>query len=321
MASITVNITESITATMDMKNKKRTPLLIVAGILGLIFLACVGWLIVDFVQQSRADEQLEYIKDNYIVEVTSQPMETFAPVGTEIPVATEIPAMTQESVVSPVPTEEPTPDPESILPGLEGYDVPEKHIDFAQLQKEQNEHIYAWITVPGTVIDYPVLQHPEEIGYYLEHNLDHSKGYPGCIYSQLYNSKEWDDPITSLYGHNMNNGTMFAGLHQYRDSKFFKEHPYIYIYTEDKIRVYEIFAAYEYTNVDLVLMEIYGGEETYAEYLKSIYTLDGWNNNFNTEIEVTTADKVLTLVTCIANKPSNRYLVQGVLVAEGNIEP
>jgi len=70
------------------------------------------------------------------------------------------------------------------------------------------------------------------------------------------------------------------------------------------------------------VMEWYmlGGEAAYTEYLNSIYSLDGMNNNFNTEIEVTADDKVLTLATCISNKPTNRYLVQGVLVAEGTQE-
>ena len=291
-----------------MRNKRVLQLMV--GIFGAVFLGCVIWLVIYFLQQSRAEEQLEALKESYVETVASseavQEEETLTEESQEEP----------ESVVES--TEEPeAAEAESGYPGLESYDVPEKDIDFAALQSEQNEHIYAWITVPGTVIDYPILQHPEEIGYYLDHNIDHSTGYPGCIYTQLYNSKEWDDPITALYGHNMKNGTMFAALHQYRDSQFFEENPYIYIYTENKVRVYEIFASYEYTDVDLVLMYHYGGESTYAEYLDSIYTLDGMNNNFNTEIEVTAEDKVLTLVTCISDKPERRYLVQGVLVAEG----
>lgn len=269
----------------------------------ILFVACVIWLIYYFVQLKNAETQMESIKDayveeNYVEETVSTSKEAQESIA-DIDVGENV---------------------EEISNPLEDYDVPQKTIDFAALKQEENEHIYAWITVPGTVIDYPVLQHPEIFGYYLDHNLDHSTGYPGCIYSQLYNSTEWDDPITVLYGHNMKNGTMFAGLHQYEDSQFFEENPYIYIYTEDRILVYEIFAAYEYSDVDLVQLYKMGGEKAYAEYLDSIYTLDGMNNNFNTEIEVSVEDKVLTLATCISSKPTNRYLVQGILVAEGPVE-
>lgn len=292
------NITESIMATMEtMKNKKKNTIWKVLAFLFLVlFLACAAWLVSYFVNLNKAEKQMEMIQDNYVESISSEPEQS---------------DVSEESDIIEITEETETADP------LEGYNVPEKDIDFVTLKQDTNEHIYGWITVPGTVIDYPVLQHPEVFGYYLDHNLDHSKGYPGCIYSQLYNSTGWDDPMTVLYGHNMKDGSMFAGLHQYEDSQFFEENPYIYIYTEDKVLVYRIFAAYEYSDLDLVQLYMLGGEAAYTEYLNSIYSLDGWNNNFNPEIEVTAEDKVLTLSTCISNKPTNRYLVQGVLVAEG----
>jgi len=280
-----------------MENKKKNTIWKLLGFLFLLlFLACAAWLVSYFVNLHKAEKQIEIIQDNFV--------ESGKP-------ETEV-ADTIETIEEPDVTEE-----IEITDPLADYNVPEKEIDFATLKQDTNEHIYAWITVPGTAIDYPVLQHPEVFGYYLDHNLDHSKGYPGCIYSQLYNSTEWDDPMTVLYGHNMKDGTMFSGLHQYEDSQFFEENPYIYIYTEDKVLVYRIFAAYEYSDLDLVQLYMLGGEAAYTEYLDSIYSLDGWNNNFNTEIDVTVEDKVLTLATCISDKPTNRYLVQGVLVAEG----
>lgn len=280
---------------MKKSNKSKILFGILMVIFVIIFIGCAIWLVDYYMQLKKAETHLDSIKNDYVEEMTVAP--------DEIQETTE--EITEEIIE------------EEISNPLEGYDVPEKTIDFEALRQEENEHIYAWITVPGTVIDYPVLQHPEILGYYLEHNLDHSTGYPGCVYSQLYNSKEWDDPMTVLYGHNMKNGTMFAGLHQYEDSQFFEENPYIYIYTDERILVYEIFAAYEYTDMDLVLLYNLGGEKAYADYLDSIYSLDGMNYNFNTEIEVTVEDKVLTLATCISNKPTSRYLVQGVLVAEG----
>jgi hypothetical protein len=84
-------------------------------------------------------------------------------------------------------------------------------IDFASLQ-ELNEDVYAWITVEGTVIDYPILQHPTDNSRYLDYNIDGSYGYPGCIYTENMNSKDFRDRNTVIYGHNLKNGAMLPNL-------------------------------------------------------------------------------------------------------------
>ena len=70
-------------------------------------------------------------------------------------------------------------------------------VKFEELQAV-NPDIYAWITVPGTVIDYPILQHASDNTYYLMHNIDGSYGYPGCIYTENMNSKDFTDNNTVI---------------------------------------------------------------------------------------------------------------------------
>lgn len=268
---------------------------IVSLVLAVLFVICAIWLIRYFYQQEQAKNQLENMQDAYI--------------QTTAAASTEQEPQTEETTVE---------TQESLYLSLDGFDVPEKIIDFKAMQEEECADIYAWITVPGTAVDYPVVQHPEEADYYLNHNLDGSKGYPGGIYTQFYNSKDWDDTNTVIYGHNMGNGTMFASLHNYEDPQFFEENPYVYLYLEDgRVRVYQIFAAYEYSNANLVTTFQLLGEEAYEKYLKEIYELDGMVNNFSEDIEVTAEDTIITLETCINQKPNLRYLVQAVLVAEG----
>lgn len=55
------------------------------------------------------------------------------------------------------------------------------------------------------------LQYPTGNSYYLNYNLDGSKGYPGCIYSENYNVKDFSDPNTVLYGHNKKQGMLLSG--------------------------------------------------------------------------------------------------------------
>lgn len=197
-----------------------------------------------------------------------------------------------------------------------GVPIPEKEIDFAELQANVNQDIYAWIHIPDTQIDYPVLQHPTDNSYYLDYNLDGSKGYPGCIYTEDYNKKDFSDPNTVIYGHNMKNGTMFAGLHLFEDSEYFEDHPYVYIYTEDKLYVYEIFAAYESGNEHILYNNDFSDRYVFLKYLSKIMNSRTMNGNIREDISVTADNRIITLSTCAANKPDKRYLVQGVLLNE-----
>ncbi|MBR1623622.1 MAG: sortase, partial [Pseudobutyrivibrio sp.] len=128
------------------------------------------------------------------------------------------------------------PDSDSLL------DIPEKNLDWDKLHSE-NEDIYAWITVTDTTVDYPVLQHLSDNSYYLNNNIDGTPGYPGCIYTENYNAKDFSDKNTVLYGHNLKDKTMFSSLHNYEDEEVFSKDQYIYVWTEDETFVYKVFAA------------------------------------------------------------------------------
>lgn len=228
---------------------------------------------------------------------------------------TEVKTTEEPEKVSPEP--EATPEEKDPLAILEemGVPIPEKEVDFADLQENTNGDIYAWIHIPDTKIDYPVLQHPTDNSYYLNHNLDGSRGYPGCIYTEDYNKKDFTDPNTVLYGHNMKNGTMFAGLHKYGDSEYLEEHPYIYIYTEEGLLAYEIFAAYQ-SGDEHILYAHDGFEDrkVYGKYLEEILNMRSMGSVLKEGAEVTEDSRIITLSTCISGKPDNRFLVQGVLL-------
>ena len=100
-------------------------------------------------------------------------------------------------------------------------DPAQNQVDFEELQKI-NPDVYAWIQIPGTNINYPILQSVTEADdYYLNTTIDGKTGYPGSIYTEKYNSTSFTDPVTVIYGHNMKEGTMFADLHKYTDKTFF----------------------------------------------------------------------------------------------------
>ena len=198
-----------------------------------------------------------------------------------------------------------------------GIEIPEKNLDWNKLHKE-NEDIYAWITVTDTTVDYPVLQHPTDNTYYLNNNIDGTPGYPGCIYTEDYNAKDFSDKNTVLYGHNLKDKTMFSSLHNYEDDDTFSKDQYIYIWTENDVFVYKVFAAYEFNSNHLLLNYDYNNEYVYEQYIKDIFNVkdNGYGiANIKDDIDVTKEDRIITLSTCTADHNSDqRFLVVGVLI-------
>lgn len=181
----------------------------------------------------------------------------------------------------------------------------------------QNPDIYAWITIPGTDIDYPVVQDSTDNTYYLNHAADTSLSDSGAIYSEKENAKDFDDYLTVLYGHNMKDGSMFAGLHKYEDKTFLKDHKDLTIYTPDSILKYRIFAAYLTDNRHVLMYYNQGKDEESREtYLKDILEQRNMNASIDTKAKVDKDSKILTLSTCHAAGKNYRYLVQAYLVKE-----
>lgn len=279
-----------------MKEKKNNIYKLIAALCIILFLVCIVWLLDYYRDLKEAQRQMDELRESYVATVSED-------------VVSENTIF--ENTVSENDIEE-----GKVYPGLEGFDVPAVSIDFPALY-EENDDIYAWVMVPGTPIDYPVLQHPDDPAYYLEHNIDGSQGYPGCVFTEFYNSKDFEDPNTVIYGHNMKNGGIFASLHYFEDPEFFDQNQFIYIFTEEHTYVYQIFAAYEFPNIHLVLGFNLDDPDVFEQYLNGIFEMDGINNHFREAIELTAEDRILTLATCISGKPDKRYLVQGVLVAIG----
>lgn len=188
-------------------------------------------------------------------------------------------------------------------------------VDFEGLQKE-NEDIYAWITIPGTVVDYPVVQAPEDDRFYLTRTAQKEEGAAGAIFTEKGNKKDFSDPNTVLYGHNMKDGTMFAGLHQYEDAAFWEDHQDVTIYTPDAIRHYRIFAAYLYDSRHLLESFDCTDKEIYQYYLDEIFQQRNMTSIIDEDAKVTTDDRILTLSTCHSMGNDYRYLVQAVLIQE-----
>lgn len=190
-----------------------------------------------------------------------------------------------------------------------------KQVNFHRLQKI-NEELYAWIYIPNTKVDGPIAQSASDNAYYLTHNLNKELEFAGCFYTENYNHKDFKDPNTIIYGHNMKNQSMFGSLHRFEEKEFFEKNENIYIYTPKKILTYQIFAAYEYDDRHIMKTYDFWKKSVYESYLKSIYKVNTMISNYREGVSVTKKDHILTLSTCASGRKDRRYLVQAVLKAD-----
>lgn len=188
-------------------------------------------------------------------------------------------------------------------------------VDFASLQ-DLNPDIYAWIQIPGTNVNYPIVQSSTDDSYYLDHTIEGNEGYPGSIYTESLNSKDFTDFNTVIYGHDMKDGTMFKDLHKYEDLAFLQENQTVIIYTPEKKLTYKIFAAVVYDDRHILKSYDFSDAAQRQGFLDSISEIRSMNSNVLSEPAVNTDSHILTLSTCIGSMPDNRFVVEAVQVNE-----
>ncbi|MEG0357596.1 MAG: class B sortase [Christensenellaceae bacterium] len=211
--------------------------------------------------------------------------------------------------LEPTPTVTPTPMPTR--------KPPDRYIDFVKLQKE-NPEIIAWVSIPETKVDYAVVQGKDNI-YYLDHDALLQKNIEGAIFMDVANKSDFTDRNTVLYGHRMNNGNMFAGLHDFADADFFAQHKALKLYFPNDIMYeYEIFAAYEAGDDHILSSWDFSDDVQWEKYLTQIGTADKKANIDRSAVGKD--DKILTLSTCVRGEDSRRYLLQAVLKTETSTE-
>ena len=209
---------------------------------------------------------------------------------------------------------------DSALQQQESNEIPQTEqlvknpIDFQSLKAENND-IYAWIYIPNTKVNLPILQHVENDNYYLDHDQDGNYSVAGAIFTQSMNSTDFSDPVTVVYGHNMKNDGMFASLHYFEDPDFFNENDTFYIYTQNKILTYTIVSAYQYDNRHIMNSFDFSDPKVRESYFKSVSNPDSLVVNKRDDIQLTEDSKIVQLSTCVG-QDNVRYIVTGVLVDE-----
>lgn len=109
---------------------------------------------------------------------------------------------------------------------------------------EQNSDFVGWISIEGTNIDYPVMQTVDNPNYYLKHSFEKQYSDYGVPYVQENCDLGLSDNCV-IYGHHMNNGSMFADLCKYADEDFYRAHKTIRFDTLSGFGEYEVVAVFK----------------------------------------------------------------------------
>lgn len=166
----------------------------------------------------------------------------------EQPENIEIVKVTPKPSVTPSPSPSPTPTPiekkEYIIELSDETEISKKvtaqGIDL-NIFNLYNSSTVAAIAIPGTRIYYPVCFpfDKNNPGEWLEKNFSLKHSYHGVIYLDSTNNPELDDSINTIYGHNMKDGSMFAGVNRYlKDEKYIKDNSSLFLITESEISIY-----------------------------------------------------------------------------------
>ena len=171
-----------------------------------------------------------------------------------------------------------------------------------------NPDLVGWIYIPGTVINYPVVQTPDWVNYYLTRDFYGNESKYGAIYAdEMADIRNHSDNIT-IYGHKMKDGSMFADLHNYSNKSFYDQYPTIDFNTIYENRTYQIFAVF-LTTADEAGFDYHlfvdGTEEEFDAFVNQCRAL----SLYDTGVDVNYGDKLITLSTCEHNNVNGRYVV------------
>lgn len=293
-----------------MKNFKR----ILAAILAVLAVICLTAALVLIIRQVKdyiqTAENMEKLRASADAVQTAQ-TENSSPDPAETPLSESVEPSSEESVAESV-QDPPAPEPE---PTPEPVENPYRDSFLA------NSDMAAWLHIPDTNIDYPVMWTPDNEEYYLRRSFDGSKNSNGCLILDTDSSLE---PLTTnliIHGHNMKSGAMFGKLTDYENEVFCQEHRIITLYTPEIQRNYEVIAVFRsqvYKKSDRVFKFYKFFQADTAEEFDDFYQNIKVLSLYDTGVTAEFGDCFLTLSTCSYHVENGRFVVVAKEVESGD---
>ena len=229
----------------------------------------------------------------------------------EEPIELELPAMIVEEVM---PSEKPETLPlqtsEPVKP-TKPQNTKKPETKPTKAPTPENNDYVAWISIPGTVIDYPVVR-SSRTEYYLHHMINGQESKLGCLFSLPTSDYQTPSKNIAIYGHHLSNSTaMFSTLMNYKREDYWRSHQTIQLDTIYGKRTYRIFAVINHTVSDWdASTASFKDDEAFLKFVNRAKR----KAFYDTGIEVSESDHILTLITCDRSfgGVQGRLLVMGV---------
>lgn len=178
-------------------------------------------------------------------------------------------------------------------------------VNFEEL-KSTNEDVVAWIRIPDTTVNYPIVQ-AQDNEYYLQKDFNKNYSTCGWIFMNFKNNNNFSDRNTTIFGHNIKSGLMFKDLLKIYKNELGKDIT-IEIYTESEKMEFSVYSSYMIEPEEYAT-QVLTSDEQQEKYISEILNRSSITYN----IVPTKKDKLITLSTC-DNSGKNRILIHGVYV-------
>lgn len=256
---------------------------------------------------------LLYFKDDIAQEIAENDLEPFRPImvsqGTLDDITNDLIAETTVAEIVPIGNTQTTATadiPQNIavsdtLPD----DVRQSLIDSAQSLNNAYPDAIGWLYIPDSAINYPIMQGVDN-DFYLHHAYDGGSLKSGSIFLDYRCENRFMNPVNIVYGHNMRNGSMFAGLLKFADSAYFDCHRYGWIATPETVYRIDFFSCAKSDMND----ELYDGSMPVSQWIPHIAD----RSTLFRDADFSEDDRFISLSTCSYEFQNARTILTGKLV-------
>jgi sortase B len=213
------------------------------------------------------------------------------------------PEATQDTGVGESVSTEPSPTEPALLPEY-------------QVIYEMNPDLVGWLKFDNSRINYPVMQTPAQADFYLYRNFNKEYSSQGCIFAQGSSDINKPSDNITLYGHNMRDGSMFAGLSSYLRQSYWENNSTFRFDTLTEHHTYQIFAVFKTTasigqGFDYHNFIDAANEEEFNRFIANCKDL----SFYDTGITPVYGDKIICLSTCEYTQVNGRFVVAAVRIS------